>query len=161
MSETQPQFIWRCFTDLSHSDLYDLLRLRQDVFLVEQQCLFPDMDGRDHAAIHLLVKGKDGLLLGCCRVLPPESEVDCVAIGRFVVRENVRGQGLGHEMMREAVKECASRFSGNAMLVRAQSHLAGFYGHHGFRVSGKEYMEDGIPHIDLVRAVKSPGQKTE
>ena len=143
----------RTFSELTNFELYEIMRLRQDVFVVEQQCLFRDIDGRDLSASHMLLE-RDGSVMAYCRILPPDESDETVAIGRFVVSQHVRRQGYGHAMMSDAVRFCQQTFPRNAILIRAQSHLTAFYEKHGFHQVGDEYIEDGIPHTELIRSVR-------
>ena len=139
--------VWATFHELSPTQLYSLLKLRQDVFIIEQRCIFPDMDDRDQAARHLLVYSDDDQteLIGSARILPGP------AIGRIVVTESARGAGVGHAIMREAVDECGRLEPCRAILMSVQSHLIDFYQRHGFEVSGTPYVEDGIDYTDMIR----------
>lgn len=144
-------FSWKTFDDLSAAELYAVLRLRQDVFVIEQNCIFPDIDGRDQDATHLLVTGPGEILVGYCRLFGP-SETDCAAsVGRLVTSLSVRKTGLGHAILRNAAQKAAASFPHCPIRIAAQSHLIAFYRQHGFKVVGEEYIEDGIPHIDLIR----------
>lgn len=140
----------RTFNELSNAELYEIMRLRQNVFVVEQGCSYTDMDGRDVTASHVLLDGNDGLA-GCCRVLPPIENGEPAEIGRFVVSAPYRRKGFGHRMMEDAVRTCKELYPTLAIRIRAQSHLAAFYGKHGFCPVGAEYMSEGIPHTDLIR----------
>ncbi len=137
------------FDELTNLQLYEIMRLRQDVFVVEQRCLFTDLDGRDITASHLLLE-RDDRLVACCRILPPTNAEQESEIGRFVVPPLHRREGLGHELMKHAVRNCRQFYPGQAIRIRAQSHLIAFYEQHGFCAIGQEYVEDGIPHTDLV-----------
>ncbi len=142
--------IWKTFADLANNDVYEILRLRQNIFIVEQQSPYADIDGKDLNAMHLLMK-RDLQLIACCRVLPPDEHSDLAAIGRVVVAQGDRGKGIGHQLLSEATAFCIQTYTGSNILIRAQSHLASFYKHHGFERTGVEYVEDGIPHMELIR----------
>ncbi|MCB8837252.1 GNAT family N-acetyltransferase [Aurantimonas sp. VKM B-3413] len=146
---------WSAFEDLSGREVHDLLRLRMDVFVVEQACAFAEIDGKDPGAIHLrrLVGGE---LAGCLRVFAPSAPDFRVRIGRIATAARHRGGGLGHELMAEALRLCAERFQGAAIDLSAQAHLAGFYGRHGFLPVSDIYLEDGIPHLDMRRPPETP-----
>lgn len=144
-------FSWKVFADLTGDEVYAMLRLRQDVFVVEQNCVFPDIDGRDHSAEHLLVTSGSGRLAGYCRLLGPTGSDGCVSVGRLLTSSAIRGRGLGHQILHLAVRRAADKFASLPIRVAAQSHLVGFYQQHGFTIAGDEYVEDGIPHTDLVR----------
>ncbi|MCE7028054.1 GNAT family N-acetyltransferase [Jiella avicenniae] len=143
---------WSAFEELTAVEVHDLLRLRSLVFVVEQACVFAEIDGCDPQAIHLRqFVGED--LAGCLRILRDE---DAVRIGRVATAAAYRGRGYGHDMMAEALRYAAECFSGRAIVVSAQAHLEAFYGRHGFVAASAPYDEDGIAHIDMRRA-GSPG----
>ncbi len=130
--------------------LYELLKLRVDVFVVEQRCPYPELDCKDVDALHLrLLDGNE--LLAASRILTPVSPADPVKIGRVVVSPAHRGKRLGEAVMRESIVACESRFPKRPIALSAQSHLRDFYGSLGFSIESEEYVEDGIAHIDMVR----------
>ena len=131
-------------------EVHDLLRLRMDVFVVEQACAFAEIDGADPKATHLRVFVGNALA-GCLRVFAPSEPVECARIGRVATARAHRGGGLGHRMMVEALRFCAERFAGHAIDLSAQAHLTGFYARHGFTPVSEPYLEDGIPHLDMRR----------
>ncbi|WP_192459152.1 GNAT family N-acetyltransferase [Musicola keenii] len=137
--------------------LYDILTLRSQVFVVEQQCAYQDLDGLD------LVDGNrhvtawlNGKLVACARLLAPRPGRDAVTIGRVVVSPAVRGQRVGHQLMEHAIQACARHWPGKALFLSAQAHLQHFYEQHGFGVCGDGYDEDGIAHLPM----QSPAQPT-
>ena len=132
--------------ELSGLDVHDLLKLRQDVFVVEQACAFADIDGLDPRALHLLAFVR-GPLAGCLRLLDSPD----LRIGRIVVAPQARGSGLGHRLMAAAIERCASDHPDRAIYLSAQAHLKDFYAGHGFIVVSAPYLEDGIPHVDMRR----------
>lgn len=137
------------FTELSNRDLYDLLRLRSEVFVVEQDCVFLDLDDRDHepATEHLWVRDDRGMV-ATVRLL---DEGDGVwSIGRVVTRSDARSSGVASRLMHEAVARLDS-LGCTAIVLSAQAHLADWYGRFGFDVSGPGYLEDGIPHVPMRR----------
>ncbi len=130
--------------------LYELLKLRVDVFVVEQRCPYPELDGKDVDALHLrLLDGNE--LLAASRILMPVSPADPVKIGRVVVSPAHRGKRLGEAVMRESIVACENRFPKRPIALSAQSHLRDCYGSLGFSMESEEYVEDGIAHIDMVR----------
>jgi len=141
---------WAAFGDLSGRDVHDILRLRCLVFVVEQRCAFPEVDGCDPDAVHLLWRDEAGRLSGTLRVFEPEAS-GAARIGRIATAPHARGQGLGHAMMREALGLCAERFPGRPIDLSAQEHLVPFYERHGFTVVSPSYLEDDIPHVDMRR----------
>ncbi len=150
MTTAEPVALWRGFAELNVDQLYDLLQLRVDVFVVEQTCPYPELDGLDRQAVHGLWYRGD-VLAGCVRLLPPGERFPGPSIGRVATAGTFRGQGLGHVMMRAALTECERRWPGQTLWLAAQAHLQAYYGAHGFRPHGTVYDEDGIPHIDMRR----------
>ncbi|MBX3611408.1 MAG: GNAT family N-acetyltransferase [Hydrogenophaga sp.] len=143
---------WRClpFDALSPQALYDLLRLRTEVFVIEQNCVFQDMDGADPACHHLLGT-RDGALLAYARLVPAALKFPEASIGRVVSDPSTRGTGLGHRLMQEAVTQLQTLWGEQPVRIGAQAHLQGFYRQHGFEPDGPIYLEDGIDHIEMLR----------
>nr|WP_139790406.1 GNAT family N-acetyltransferase [Xaviernesmea rhizosphaerae] len=136
---------------LSSQELYALLKLRTDVFIVEQACIYPELDGRDPEALHLrLLSGGD--LLAAARLFGPGEMAETVKIGRVVVAPDHRGRGLGQALMRTALDTCARLFPAEPVALSAQSHLVPFYRALGFVPTSDEYLDAGVPHVDMRRA---------
>ncbi len=134
---------------LSAIELYDMLKMRVDVFVVEQQCAYPELDGNDPECLHLrLMNGPE--LLACARLWRPQAEAN-PRIGRVTVSPEHRGKRLGEALMREAICECEKAYPDEPIELSAQAHLQRFYGSFGFRPISDEYLEDGIPHVDMLR----------
>ena len=146
---------WLCkhHTDLGKEQLYAVLRLRNEVFVLEQKCPYQDLDGQDLSGdtCHLMA-WQDDQLVAYLRLLDPTSQGGDVVIGRVVIAEAGRGQGLGHELMVRALKEAQENWPDVPVYLSAQAHLQGYYRKHGFEVVGEAYLEDGIPHIGMRRA---------
>ena len=142
------QITVRAFDELTLRELHDLMALRAEVFVVEQDCAYLDPDGEDPAARHVLGM-EDGLLVGYARIHEPP---DGARIGRVVTAQSVRGRGLGHELVRAAVKAVGER----ASYLHAQDHLRAFYAVHGFVPVGDVFMEDDIPHVRMDRPAGTP-----
>ncbi len=143
---------WRCmaFAQLSASELYAVLQLRSEVFVVEQACIFQDMDGADAQAMHLL-GSLEGRLVAYARCFDAGRMFAEASIGRVATGPTVRGTGVGHALMSQAVA-CLSQVWGvQAIRIGAQAHLEGFYRQHGFHKAGPLYLEDGIDHIEMLR----------
>ncbi|WP_216853814.1 GNAT family N-acetyltransferase [Phytoactinopolyspora halotolerans] len=139
------------FRDLSIETLYALLRLRVDVFVVEQQCAYPELDGRDTepGTRHLWFADDDGSPVAYLRLL---TDADGTArIGRVVVAAHARGAGLADRLIDAALAETAGR----PCVLDAQAHLVDLYARHGFTVVGAEYLDDGIPHVPMARPATS------
>jgi ElaA protein len=145
-----PRWTWHAWAELTPDVLHAFLRLRSAVFVVEQNCVFPDMDGRDPHCEHLC--GWDGAeLVAYLRLVPPGVRTPEVSLGRVVTAPSARGRGLGRAVMLEGLARCAQRYPGQAVKVSAQQHLEAFYGSLGFVTQGAPYDEDGIPHVDMVK----------
>jgi len=143
--------VWRLmsFEDLRVGELYEVLRLRSEVFVVEQQCLYQDMDGADREAMHLLgVQGHE--LKAYARCFAPGVKFEEASIGRVCTRQSVRGTGLGQTLMEQSVAAIRQVWGPQAIRIGAQAHLVGFYARHGFKDVGKPYLEDGIPHLEML-----------
>jgi ElaA protein len=139
---------WRCFEDLTGCELYELLRFRQAIFVVEQSSPYPDLDGLDQHALHLLLQ-VDGTLAGCLRLIPyPEQKR--VAIGRVAVAPAWRRRGLARLIMEEALARIRRDYSDRTVKLSAQTYLAPFYESLGFGAVSSPYDDYGVPHIDMV-----------
>jgi ElaA protein len=139
------------FDELLPGTVYDMLSLRQRVFIVEQRSLYLDADGRDARAWHLLGRDEEGVLVAYLRLLEPGAKFREPSIGRVVVRPGSRGRGLGKRLMREGIFHAGQLFPGSRIRISAQTGLLKFYEQLGFRPEGKPYDEDGIEHCEMVR----------
>lgn len=146
-----PFFTWYAWKDLTPDTLYTILRLRSAIFVVEQNCVFPDMDGRDPACEHLCGTDRGGALVAYLRLVPPGVRTPEVSLGRVVVAQPLRGRGVGRAVMEEGLRHCARRYVGTPVKVSAQQHLERFYQSLGFRTVSEAYLEDGIWHVDMLR----------
>jgi ElaA protein len=142
---------WTCvpFAALQVQQLYDALALRSEVFVVEQQCLFLDIDGIDPKGWHLLGHDDAGQLVAYARLLPPGVKAPEVVIGRVVTSPAARGSGAGQALMREAGLQCERLWPGHAVMLNAQARLERFYQGHGYVTVSEPYDEDGIDHIEM------------
>ena len=145
------QYTWSGFKELGLHGLYDILRLRQQVFIIEQVSLYPDIDGNDPDALHLTARGEDGKLAGCLRLLPPGATNRRPAVGRLAIAKSFRGLKLGNRLMAESIRKADELYAGCGIYISAQQHLIPFYGKLGFVPRGNPYDEDGILHIDMIR----------
>ena len=144
-------FAWRAFEALSARELHDVLKLRAEVFVVEQACVFPEIDGRDPDALHLLARAAaGGPLAGTLRLFAPEAATGQVVIGRVATAMAARGTGFGRAVMAEGMAESRRRFGPAPIAIGAQARLERFYGSLGFVRTGEDYIEDGIPHCAMV-----------
>ena len=142
-------FTFKHFSELSTEELYDILKLRCEIFVVEQDCVYNDLDGLDKSAIHQFLK-KDNTIIAYSRLLKPGTRFPDYSIGRVVVKESERGTGLGIKMMEEAKKFILNEWGANKIKVSAQKYLKKFYEDLGFEIVTEEYLEDGIPHFGML-----------
>ncbi len=146
--------------DLHHSQLtvhqlYALLQLRCEVFVVEQKCAYLDVDGDDLLGDNRHLLGwRDNTLVAYARILKSDSEYDPVVIGRVIVSEAVRGEKLGYQLLSRAVASCEQHWPQHALYLSAQAHLQNFYAQFGFSPVTEIYLEDDIPHIGMAREVR-------
>lgn len=143
------------YTDLNLNEFHDIIALRMNVFVVEQDCPYLDLDGKDKRAYHLICRNGKGDIVATSRILPPGlGYKDSAAIGRVVVEKSIRGNDVGHEIMRKAVEFSKLEFGGSPIRISAQKHLEKYYEKHVFTSTGKEYLEDGIPHVEMLLNTK-------
>jgi ElaA protein len=140
----------KSFEDLSVNELYDILRLRSEIFVVEQNCVYLDLDGKDKKGLHLLGEF-EGKIVGYSRLFKPGISFDNASIGRVVVDAHYRDRKWGHELMREAIAGINLHFGENKITIGAQLYLKKFYESHGFIQTSEMYLEDDIPHIEMKR----------
>ena len=145
---------WSRFGDLSVLDLYTVMEQRQQVFVLEQHCLYPDLDGLDQDAWHLLgwrSAGGQRQLAAYLRLLAPGVKFAEMSLGRVITTQAARGSGAGRVLIAKGI-ECAERcYPGGRIRIGAQQHLEAFYGSFGFERVSEPYDEDGIMHIDMLR----------
>ena len=138
------------FSELNLTELYDILRLRSEVFVVEQDCVYQDIDGKDAEALHV-IGYKDDEIVAYTRCFSPGYYFEEAAIGRVVVKESERKFGYGHEIMNASDKAIQEYFQTSKIKLSAQQYLIKFYESHGYRTIGDGYLEDGIPHIAMIK----------
>ena len=143
---------WHSLEQMQPVLLYDMLALRQAIFVVEQTCIYQDLDGLDKKALHLLAVHNEAVI-ACLRVLPPHGPETLVRIGRVAVSRHWRKQGIARVMMRKAIDKAQLDYSPAGVYLDAQTYLQKFYQSLGFRVRGKEFLEDGIAHIRMQLSV--------
>lgn len=144
---------WQRFEALTADELYELLRFRQNIFVVEQRSPFPDLDGLDRESWHLLLRA-DGALAGYARLIPRRP----VRIGRVAVAADLRRQGLGRRLMEEALLFCRRHYPGLSVVLTAQAHLVTFYRGFGFVPTGEPFDDFGLTHVDMAMPLtKRPG----
>lgn len=136
------------FKDLTTIELYELLQLRSEVFVVEQDCVYQDLDGKDTKALHILGI-KEGKIVAYARCFAPGIYFEEAAIGRVVVATEERKFGYGHDILKASVTAIKKRYDTEKIKLSAQTYLIRFYESHGFKTIGEGYLEDGIPHIAM------------
>ncbi|MEO1030816.1 MAG: GNAT family N-acetyltransferase [Bacteroidota bacterium] len=139
------------FRQLTKRELYDLLQLRSEVFVVEQDCVYQDIDGKDQKALHVLGYKTDKLV-AYTRVFKPGDYFDETSIGRVVVRESERQHKYGYDIMNASIKAIKQYYNTDTIRISAQTYLKKFYGNIGFKAKGEEYLEDGIPHVNMIKS---------
>ena len=139
----------KTFDELTAKELYDILKQRCEVFVVEQNCPYPDIDGADMKARQLFAYAGDGTLAASMRLLPAGVTYDAFAMGRVVVANNFRGRGIAREMMERAIDFARNELGVTLIKIGAQEYLLSFYRSLGFKPVSEVYLEDGIPHVDM------------
>jgi len=138
------------FETLSAVEIYDLLQLRSEVFVVEQNCVYQDIDGKDSKALHLIGLDND-VVVAYARLFKPNDYFQQASIGRVVVKPSHRSRQLGHLLMNEAIQYMKTIFNESKITISAQLYLKNFYESHGFIQTSEMYLEDDIPHIEMRR----------
>lgn len=141
-------FIIKNFFDLTITELYQILQLRSEVFVVEQDCVYQDIDFKDQKALHILGV-KNDTIIAYTRIFKPGHYFENASIGRVVVKESERKFGYGHELMNVSIQAIETEFKVQKITISAQLYLKKFYESHGFIQIGETYLEDGIPHIRM------------
>ncbi|HLV47205.1 MAG TPA: GNAT family N-acetyltransferase [Flavobacterium sp.] len=145
-------FVIKSFDELSTAELYEILRLRSEVFVVEQTCIYQDIDNKDQKAIHVLGYF-DGELAAYSRIFNKHDYFENTSIGRVIVAEKFRDKKFGHELIRASKQAIKDYFDETTIEISAQKHLSNFYGSHGFQPISEMYLEDGIPHIRMLASL--------
>lgn len=143
-------WLWSSFTELDSSTLYAVLALRSEVFICEQSCAYQDLDFKDQYAFHLIAKQGDEIV-AYLRVIEPGKKYLEPAIGRVLVRKQNRGQGLATELMRIALEKIELEYPDQGIRLSAQQYLEKFYRNLGFKTVSEVYLEDKIPHVEMVK----------
>lgn len=138
------------FDELTPHELYAILQLRNQVFVVEQQCVFQDADGKDPLCWHIMGTDEEAKLLAYTRLVPPGISYAEPAIGRVVTAQQARSRGLGRQLMEYSIHQCRARYGTCDIRIGAQVYLEKFYRSFGFRSTGDIYLEDGIQHIEMI-----------
>lgn len=140
----------KLFSELSLEELYSVLQLRSEVFVVEQDCVYQDIDGKDQKALHVL-GFKNSKLVAYTRCFAPGYYFEEASIGRVIVKNSQRKFGLGHEILESSIDVIHEKYQTREIKLSAQQYLTKFYESHGFIQIGEGYLEDGIPHIAMVK----------
>jgi len=154
-TKTGLQWGWYGFADMESAILYDMLALRESIFVVEQKCIYLELDGLDKTALHLTAS-EDGKIRACLRVLPPTERDSRVRIGRVAVLPEWRGQGIARMMLQMAISKAQEEYPSSGIYLEAQTYLKAFYESLGFEDCGPEFLEDGIPHIPMEMCERRP-----
>ncbi len=152
---TKIDWIKKPFAQLTRDELYDILKLRVDVFVVEQCCYYPELDDldRDKDTLHLFCY-QQGELTAYLRILAKgQCYKEHIAIGRVVIAKQQRGTGMGHSLMEQSIQVCQQHFAQQPIKISAQAHLESFYNQHLFQRVSEVYLEDNIPHIAMIRGI--------
>ena len=148
---------WRVlrFSELTNEDLFEILRLRVDVFVVEQQCAYPEVELADchDGTRHLTGHDHSGSLLAYARLLSPQHDSSEARLGRLIVRQDSRKRGLGHQLLNRALSELQNLRPGTPIRISAQEYLQKFYEAYGFVRTSDVYLDHGVPHIEMVKNV--------
>ena len=149
------QWETKTFHQLSTDQLFDFLKLRMDVFVVEQQCAYRELDDHDRheETRHLSGHNESSQLIAYARLLPPGLRFPEVNLGRFVVKAELRKKGIGHQLLQTALKEISGYWPKISIRISAQDYLQTFYEQYGFIRISDVYLEDGIPHVEMVKEV--------
>ncbi len=139
----------KSFDELTNNELYNLLRLRSQIFVVEQNCPYLDLDNKDQKSFHLLYYVNNEFA-GSTRLVPAGLSFEEISIGRVVIADTHRGLGLGKKLMEASIAGCREKFGNGPIRIGAQYHLSNFYQSLGFVERGEVYDEDGIPHIEML-----------
>ena len=141
------------FDQLTTIELHNLLRLRIDVFVVEQECFYPELDGRDPECLHVLGKDREHGIVAYTRILPAGLLYKEVSFGRVAVAQSHRGQGFGHSLLTKTLAAIEKQYGKVSIRISAQLYLTNYYQQYGFERQGEGYLEDGIPHVEMLRGV--------
>ena len=143
------EIIVKTFDELSTYELHNILQLRSEVFVVEQECVYQDVDGKDYKGLHVFAK-KSGRIAAYARCFAPGDYFEEASIGRVVVPKEERKYGYGHDIIKASIEAIKVHYNTSEIRLSAQTYLVRFYESHGFYKDGEEYLEDGIPHINMV-----------
>ncbi|MBQ6588307.1 MAG: GNAT family N-acetyltransferase [Butyrivibrio sp.] len=145
------ELIVKRFDELSTTELYEILKTRSEIFVLEQECLYQDLDDKDQDAVHVFCWNSNRRVAGCLRVFMRDAEKGVVQIGRVVTLEH--GKGIGGELLHRGVEVAKEFFKAQKIYLEAQVYAIGYYAKEGFEVASYEFMEDGIPHVKMEKEI--------
>jgi len=145
------EIVTKTFNELSNTELYQIMRLRSEVFVVEQDCVYQDLDNKDQKALHVF-GSKDNKVVAYTRIFKPGDYFKNTSIGRVVVAADQRKYGYGKQIMLASLQAKEQRFPSSIVEISAQTYLLKFYSELGFERIGEEYLEDGIPHVKMIKS---------
>jgi ElaA protein len=144
------EFLVKKFDELTIDQLYAIFQLRSEVFVVEQDCVYQDLDFKDQKALHVLGI-KNNIIIAYTRIFKPGDYFKEASIGRVVVKDTERKYGYGYDLMNASIQAAQNQFNTTRITISAQLYLKKFYNNLDFKQVGEEYLEDGIPHIEMIR----------
>ena len=140
----------KAFKDLSVDEYFEIIHLRTAIFVVEQDCPYQEVDEKDRESFHLYGKTEKGEIIAVTRILPKGLSYDEVSIGRVAIKKEYRGKGIADELMIETIQFIENEFGKQAIRISAQEYLLNYYSKYGFKQVGEGYLEDNIPHIEML-----------
>ena len=140
----------KAFKDLSVDEYFEIIFLRTEIFVVEQDCPYQEVDEKDRQSFHLFGRAENGEVIAVTRVLPQGISYDEVSIGRVALKKTFRGQGIADTLMIESFNFIKKEFGAVPIRISAQEYLLNYYNKHGFKQVGEMYLEDDIPHIEML-----------
>ncbi|KHE73230.1 GNAT family N-acetyltransferase [Halobacillus sp. BBL2006] len=146
------KWMQKTYDELTKKELYTILQVRVSIFVVEQECPYPEIDGRDEECLHIWIEENEEIM-AYCRIVPPERAEDHHAIGRVLVVKEKRGRGYAKQIMDRAIHVLKHELKVDHIWLHGQEHLRHFYGSFGFEEVSEVYLEDGIPHVDMLMKV--------
>ena len=147
------ELVVKHFNELSTTELYEILKTRFEIFVIEQECLYQDLDDKDQDAIHVFCWNENGRVAGCLRVFIRDAKNGVIQIGRVVTLEH--GKGVGGQILHKGVEIAIEHFKAKKIYLEAQAYATGYYAKDGFEIVSDEFMEDGIPHMKMEKIIDS------
>ncbi|WP_053217446.1 GNAT family N-acetyltransferase [Virgibacillus senegalensis] len=142
-------WISKSFEELDTEELYTIIRTRIDVFVVEQHCPYPELDGHDYQAVHLFCKDGESIV-AYARLLPKGTVYEYASIGRVLVHKSYRGSGYAKQLLQKAISHITEEWQETTIKIQGQEYLRHFYASFGFKEISEVYLDDGIPHVDML-----------